>query len=408
MTGGPIPYDPGAAEHATRRDFGHGFGRPKANGKGEGDSAAPERAPIIFAHDLVAMPFEPQRWIVDGIIPLGEVTILTARGNTGKSLWCMQLQFTMSAGLDMHARTTAHGVSLGYYCEESRDRLTERAIDVAKSAGISLDAIDQAGMCSLRKERVKHLIRYDARLGTLEPTGMFLRIEEDIAHHQPQLVILDSRFLMFGGEQNWAEHVTFFMTLLSELADRYQIAIILVSHPSKGADSIGVAGSAAWYDACRSMVSLDPERAEDGFETGSGRCTLNVIKGNYVKGALPKLQLIRVGAAFDIDGEGVIAAVSSFADRVRDAKARIPAAIKERLAQGLVTTRANNSEDQDAKVLPRMIGHDVATMKAAIAELLRDRRLKLGNAGAAAGSKNHRTGYVVLDTEGTTDDDSPL
>ncbi len=67
-----------------------------------------------------------RRWIVDGILPEGAVTMLSGHGASGKSIIALQLAIACALGRDWLGRTVRPCKALVMACEDEPDELHRR------------------------------------------------------------------------------------------------------------------------------------------------------------------------------------------------------------------------------------------------------------------------------------------
>lgn len=75
----------------------------------------------------------------------------------------------------------------------------------------------------------------------------------------PDLLIHDPIARLFSGNVNDREQVEKLLHYLNQLADRYNMAILLLGHPSKAADS-RYSGTTAWSGHVRSHLWLSTNK----------------------------------------------------------------------------------------------------------------------------------------------------
>ncbi len=76
--------------------------------------------------DLVAQDFPPQRFLVDGLIPAGQLVMLGGRGKAGKSWLVLQLIAAVDRGGQFLGRATTPGRVLYLALEDGRRRMNQR------------------------------------------------------------------------------------------------------------------------------------------------------------------------------------------------------------------------------------------------------------------------------------------
>ena len=112
--------------------FGIGTKEPAAPAKGKGvDQGNDPPPPLIVCPTIFKGLSSPaRRWIVPEWIPYEVVTGLYGDGGVGKSLLSQQLQTGTALGSSWIGLPVEQVVSLGVYCEDSRDELWRRQGDI--------------------------------------------------------------------------------------------------------------------------------------------------------------------------------------------------------------------------------------------------------------------------------------
>jgi len=76
--------------------------------------------------DLVSQDFPPQKFLVDGLIPAGQLVMLGGRGKAGKSWLVLQLIAAVDRGGQFLGRATSSGRVLYLALEDGRRRMNQR------------------------------------------------------------------------------------------------------------------------------------------------------------------------------------------------------------------------------------------------------------------------------------------
>ncbi len=73
---------------------------PRKGRRGPGSASGTAAAPPLQLHPhcLENVPIQNVSWLVDGLLPMGEVSLLGADGGTGKGIWQAQLIAYVTAG----------------------------------------------------------------------------------------------------------------------------------------------------------------------------------------------------------------------------------------------------------------------------------------------------------------------
>lgn len=222
------------------------------------------------------------------VLSAGEIAILSGAGGKGKSTLALQIAMAASsetgsgyryvAGLEI-ARGTA--VIASYEDQGSVIRHRIRSLTDRQNPP-ALESIHLSEMAG-------HPLYGPPRTGlyTAQPEPQYpdWRIFWDKVNTiSPSIVIIDPVSAAFSSEANRMEAVRRFIDALRIEARQAACGVLLVAHSTKaersrsrsdgGAPDAGaIAGSAAWHDACRGVLTLDSRSSNDH--------QLHLVKANY-------------------------------------------------------------------------------------------------------------------------------
>lgn len=250
------------------------------------------------------------------VLCAGEIAILSGAGGRGKSTLALQLALAAAAGHGSNEYRYAAGLEIAsgpavYASYEDRGAVIRhriRAVSakddpqvckrvfVAEMAGRPLFGPPMdSGLYAARPER-----QYPA-------WRQFWSQVEDVS---PSIVLIDPVGAAYAAESARVESVRLFMDALRSEAARLQCGVLLIAHSTKAErsraraeggdpDAGAVAGSAAWHDAARGVLTLERDRS-------SKTCILHCVKANY--GALwSPVTLRRTGAGQFHEAEQTLA-----------------------------------------------------------------------------------------------------
>lgn len=166
--------------------------------------------------DLVSQDFPPQRFLVDGLIPAGQLVMLGGRGKAGKSWLILQLIAAIDRGATFLGRATQHGRVLYLALEDGRRRMNQRPkiLKWQPSAGVDIafrvDKFDAGG------EGLAH-------------------IRQAIADKGYDLVVIDTlvKTLSATADENNNPQMAAICNDLADMAHDGGAAILVVHHTSK-------------------------------------------------------------------------------------------------------------------------------------------------------------------------------
>lgn len=249
---------------------------PRPLGPGEG---------VIEPTSWHGKPIPSRKWIVPGLIPANTVTLLTGNGGDGKSLLAVQLLKCAVTATRWLGREVKQVRALGIFCEDDQDELMRRADGTLTPEGLGfadldgLTFVDRDGLDS-----VMYLAQHSDTVGAT--TAFFEQVWQTVQSLGAQLVVLDSLYNFFGGNENVRSQANQFIGELKRMCRRLGCAVILVAHPSRagmGFGGDGTAGNTAWHNAVRSRLYLHRLKHPSGDPEQKGPLVLEHMKSNYGK-----------------------------------------------------------------------------------------------------------------------------
>jgi putative DNA primase/helicase len=257
------------------------FGRTARDGE---TADAPETAPPeIFSPTVWLGKSPPAReWIVPSWIPCGVVTGLYGDGGLGKTLLAQQLQTSTATGKPWFGLPVDQVASLGVYCEDSRDELWRRQIDINSS--YEIDHGDLADVRYMPRLGKNNILMTFSRNGVGELTRFHHHIVTAALDFKARLVVVDTAADTFGGNENDRNHVRQFISRgLGSIAQKINGAVLLCAHPSRSglASGEGDGGSTGWSNAFRSRLYLCAPSSDAGDPPDPNARILQRRKANY-------------------------------------------------------------------------------------------------------------------------------
>jgi len=184
------------------------------------------------------------------ILPIqkNEITILSAKGGTGKSYLGLYLLML----LKKHHKLKV----LGYFSEDDIGITKHRLNKLEKIHNLKTD-IDIIG----KDNRPESFVRYD-KSKNLEVTNYFYRFKNQLKKYD--VILIDPLIAFIAGDENSNSEARFFMNLLNEWCTKENKTIILIHHHSKGENG-AVRGAGAYIDAVRLHYSINVIKDEKNF-----------------------------------------------------------------------------------------------------------------------------------------------
>ncbi|WP_316397367.1 AAA family ATPase [Bradyrhizobium sp. 33ap4] len=304
-----------------------------------------------------------RKWRITGMVPDGEVTLLTGTGGVGKTLLAQQGGTAVSQGLPFLGRETERCKVMMFLCEDSEDELNLRQRDINASMGLDMADVSPWLRIASRKYMDNLLAIWNRNTGEMKRTAVWKALRDDAVAFGAKLLIVDTIADTFGGSEIDRTQVRqFVQACLGRLAEEIGGAVMALGHPSKSGEAAGgdgTSGSTAWHASVRSRLYLQ-HAAKD--RTGPFR-RLENRKANYgasgdvfmlrwARGAFA-LESAKSGELLDDvadDSAGAGLPVKSMGNVIDDA---ILAAVERLAAEGVPLSKASNSPHWAPRVFKR-------------------------------------------------------
>ncbi len=254
--------------------------------------------------ELFALELPPLEYAVEGVLPLGSLTMLAAREKAGKSLLAVDLCCSIALGEPFVGRAVLEGSALLVPAEENirevRQRIETR---LAGRRDALLRVLPADGFIE------ENLLRLD------EP-GSMLRLRATILEVEPVVVVLDPMRELHGLSENEADEMGPLMRPLRQLAHETNTAIVLNHHMNKGGGTRGSTAIRAGVDQEWSF-----ERTDDGKDQEAAGATGTIT----VVGRFGPRQVIGIKLGAGLRWEPAIPMLDM--GRGRNARDRVMAAL---------------------------------------------------------------------------------
>jgi RecA-family ATPase len=236
---------------------------------------------IVDAGSFAGKKVPERQWLVQDLIPMRQVTLFSGDGGTGKSLLALQLGVAVQTGSDWIGTLPAKGSVLYISAEDEIDEHHRRLADICAGRDFDMKRLSGLRFIDLT-EGDAILAHASKRRDGLSFTSLYDEVEREAAAQRPKLVVIDTSADVFAGEESNRSHVRQFVSKLRRLALKYDVAIVLLSHPSlTGITSgSGLSGSTAWNGSVRSRLYLEHLRSKDEIADPNLR-VLTTKKANY-------------------------------------------------------------------------------------------------------------------------------
>ena len=297
----------------------------------EAVAAARPRADQTGPACLSDIPIQDVKWLVEGLLPMGEVCLLGADGGTGKGIWHAQLVAHVTAG-----RTS------GFFPQPPAQTGKVLIFSGEDDPSKVLKARLMAAGADMSRVMVQTNDDYFAQTGQplCIPDEAFAKA---VARAEPDLVIIDplQSFLPAGVEMASRNQMRTALLPLKALCTKHGCTVLIAMHTNKRSNVSGrarLADSSDIWDIARSVLMM-------GRDKNTGQLYLSHEKSSYAAPARTALLHIE---ETQVDG-GVTTAVALFdartdkkdADFVEERRVRV-AQTKADTAQTILDVLADS------------------------------------------------------------------
>lgn len=194
-----------------------------------------------------------QKWFWEpfnghGVIPLGTATIAAGKGGEGKTTFMLDLAAMGSRG---ELPGDLRGQKIVTVIIGPEDDWDTVMVPRLKAAGADLDRIYKIDVETAIDDHV-------AQTRSIKFPLDVDMIEEAVNEVGAKLLIVDPAPSIMQGDMNKVQDVRSSYEPLIALAQKYEIALVLINHFNKGGGSVsnGMSGSHAWRDLTRSYLAF--------------------------------------------------------------------------------------------------------------------------------------------------------
>jgi len=239
----------------------------------------------LDADDLLSTDAPPMRWVIDGMLPDDDVTMLTGIGGAGKSLIAQQFATQIALGLPIFGHNVSQRRVMIFTCEDAGQEIHRRQRNIGRLLGLNGKARPLNGALKIISRRRKDniLFSWDRTKNTGVLTKRWHKLRDQAVVFGAKLLILDTIADIFGGDEiNRTQVRQFVQYCAGGLADAIGGAVILIGHPSRAGEASGegTSGSTAWHASVRSRLYFSHPK---GKSVDPDIRVLEIMKANYGK-----------------------------------------------------------------------------------------------------------------------------
>lgn len=240
------------------------------------------RGRIVDPSILAGRSIPPRQWMVESLIPKGQVVLFTGDGGLGKSLLMQQLCTAVAIGGEWLGYELEQGRAFGLFCEDDDDELWRRQGDIVAQLGATFEQLHQMRWLS-GVGRDCSLMLFEGSDARGKLTKFYEQLSAFFRRTEPALVVVDTLADTFGGNELVRAQVRAFINVcLAPICRETGATVILCGHPSQAGKQSGegFSGSTAWHNSVRARLYLS--RPDD--EPDSDVRVLQTKKQNYGPG----------------------------------------------------------------------------------------------------------------------------
>lgn len=218
---------------------------------------AGDLAPMDWGSLATTQP-EPTQWRLEGWLPEGTVTLLSANGGVGKSNLSLQLGVALATGQQFMGIDTKPSRVMVLSGEDEARTVHFRVANICQDQGVPMASL--AGRMD-----VYDLTQQDCVLWKDgHPTERMQWLADQAVRTRAEVIVIDNASDVFADNENDRTTVRGFMRALALIASVTRAAILLLAHVDKASVRMGAgmetnstfSGSTAWHNSSRSRWAM--------------------------------------------------------------------------------------------------------------------------------------------------------
>ena len=231
--------------------------------------------------DVEENPPPTVEFLIEGILPIGVVTMLSGHGGTSKSILSLQVAVCLAMGLPFLGMETRRVKVLVYSAEDGSHIVRYRIANICKRWGIDPKEL-ALHLTVLDASEVDPILFTEKRENSVVagvPTAAMQNLIDTVGKTGARAVIIDNSSDVYGADEIKRVQVRAFIRMLGKLAKNANAAVLLLAHVDKqaaqGKSTEGYSGSTAWNNSVRSRLYIQDDKA--------GGLLIDHQKSNYGK-----------------------------------------------------------------------------------------------------------------------------
>jgi KaiC/GvpD/RAD55 family RecA-like ATPase len=287
----------------------------------------------VSLKDMLTNPPAPPTFVWDGLVPRGEVTLLSGHGEAGKTFIGLMLAISVSLGRPMFGIAVERSRAVFVSLEDDGDKIRWRISLICKVWDI--DPLDLEGWLTVL-DGTEYPEMYVAlnKWATGEATATYAQLLQRVVDIDAGFVVIDNASDAYAGDENTRTMVRSFLRSLKQIAKASNGGVVLLSHvnreTAKGGfnDREGYSGNTAWHNSARSRLFLKKDK-QTGLlnlsqeKSNHGKSLAEPIDLEWLTDELPKVvgdesngkSLQLVGSSDDKKASVILALIDEYASR---------------------------------------------------------------------------------------------
>jgi len=241
----------------------------------------------IIKTGTIEKPEKQEEWILEPFLPTNSIVLLDGLGGLGKSIFAMEMAFSISIGqsfLFQDIAPTGKYPILYITAEETDWRFFERLQNIENAYG--LKSKNFYWLSTISKDFCLPTARLFCRKqNKVQPTETFVFLENAIKKTQAKLVVIDSWINFYGLDENSTEDGAIAYDHMKSLIRQHNCSIIILHHQTKEA----MRGQVNIFRG--TMVFREQARTRIVISKKNGQKIVEIEKLNYPSGLISKFPI---------------------------------------------------------------------------------------------------------------------
>jgi hypothetical protein len=239
--------------------------------------------------DILTNPPAAPTFVWDGLVPRGEVTLLSGHGEAGKTFIGLMLAISVALGRPMFGIAVERSRAVFVSLEDDGDKIRWRISMICKVWDINPLDLDGWLMVLDGTEYPEMYVSLNKWVPGAA-TATYAQLSQRVNDIDAGLVVIDNASDAYAADENTRTMVRAFLRTLKQIAKASSGGVVLLSHVNRETarggfnDKEGYSGNTAWHNSVRSRLVLKKDKK-------SGLLTLSQEKSNHGKSLAESIEL---------------------------------------------------------------------------------------------------------------------